>query len=72
LFFIMCWNKYLNIYKYSVSKKEIDKVKKEIGSAIIALHKYGIIHRDLKPQNIFIRADETYVLGFFYFFFIFF
>jgi serine/threonine protein kinase len=44
------------------NQKKINKVKKEIGTGIKSLNKYGIIHRDVKPQNIFIREDGTYVL----------
>jgi serine/threonine protein kinase len=30
---------------------------------VAALHKENIIHRDIKPSNVFVRDDETLVLG---------
>jgi serine/threonine protein kinase len=43
-----------------------------MAQALMVLEKHGIIHRDIKTKNIFVTAEGSFKLGFFFFFFGFF
>ena len=37
---------------------EVVEVVRQVGVALIAVHKAGIVHRDIKPENVFLCARE--------------
>ncbi len=46
-----------------ISEKELHELGLAMGSAIEYLWKSRIVHRDIKPGNIFLDADDIFVLG---------
>jgi DNA-binding response OmpR family regulator len=41
------------------SPRQVASLLRQIGSALVAVHKAGLIHRDVKPKNIFLVEDES-------------
>ena len=47
----------------TVSDEQVNKVGRDICSALAFCEKRNLLHRDIKPQNIFVAPDGTYKLG---------
>ncbi len=49
--------------KEGISLREIVRLGKDIGTALMVMSKMGMVHRDIKPQNIFVNPIGAYKLG---------
>ena len=47
----------------NVDEKTVEKIAKDICSALVLCKKHNVIHRDIKPQNIFVSPHGDYKLG---------
>lgn len=65
-FFVAEYCEGYDLGKADLSSKDLLtrlKIFRQVCEAVKAAHNAGILHRDLKPQNIFIRKDDSIVVG---------
>ena len=55
------WSRFENASRASCGSPE--SPRRQVVSALAAVHQRGIIHRDLKPENIFVVKDSETAAG---------
>jgi serine/threonine protein kinase len=46
-----------------LDEKTLQMITRQVGMAVKLVHDADLVHRDIKPDNIFVREDNTCVLG---------